>query len=203
MINLYVTGTALVVLAAFGYATGRQNRDLLRARAYGEFLVRLVPTMTTAVFVLALPFIMALTTVDNARSVLLTYLAGAAILTILAARSVAPEERKAATAYRSDAPDRAALLYEDLIARRPLPRYYSALGASRHAAGEDQAALEALDRAVKLDPVLGVAYYNRASVHEVLGHRDQARENLQKVFRADSSRSVRRAAEEALRNIGN
>jgi tetratricopeptide (TPR) repeat protein len=203
VIQVYVTGLALVALAAFGYTVGRRNRDLLRARAYGEFLVRLVPPLTTAVFVLALPFVMDLTTVDNARIVLITYLAGAATLTILAARSVAPEERKAASAFRSDEPEKAALLYEDLISDRPLPRYYSSLGASRHAAGEDRTALEALDRAIELDPALGVAYYNRASIHAALGDKSRARGDLQQVFRvADSPRTVRRAAEEALKSLG-
>jgi lipoprotein NlpI len=197
----YPTLAALAILAGFLFAVGRQNRDLLRARAYGEFLVRLLPLLSSGVFVLGLPFVMDLTIEGNALPVLLVYLAGAAVLTVIMARLAAPEERRAGMLFRSEEYEGAADIYEHLIARRPLPRYYSALGASLDASGDPRAALEATDTALKLDPKLGIALYNRASALAALGEYTRAREDLQAVFRADSNRRLRRAAEEAMKTL--
>jgi tetratricopeptide (TPR) repeat protein len=201
-VNLfYPTAGTLVVLAIFGVFVGRQNRDLLRARAYGEFFVRLVPLLSTGVFIAGLPFVMDLARFENAGTVLLVYLAGAALLTIVTARAVAPEERRASAAFRRGEPEKAVEIYEDLADRRPLPRYYSALAAARDASGHPHAALEAADRAIKLDPKLGIAYYNRASALAALGESPRARSDLQTVFRTDSGRTLRRAAERALETL--
>ena len=197
----YPTLAALAILAGFLFAVGRQNRDLLRARAYGEFLVRLLPLLSSGVFVLGLPFVMDLTIEGNALPVLLVYLAGAAVLTVIMARLAAPEERRAGMLFRSEEYEGAADIYEQLIARHPLPRYYSALGASLDASGDPRAALEATDTALKLDPKLGIALYNRASALAALGEYTRAREDLQAVFRADSNRRLRRAAEEAMKTL--
>ena len=197
----YPTLGALALLAGFLFVVGRQNRDLLRARAYGEFLVRLLPLLSTGVFILGLPFIMDLATFENTVPVLLVYLGGAAVLTVLMARLVAPEERRAVALFRREEYEGAADIYERLVARSPLPRYYSALGASLDASGDPRAALEAADTAVKLDPKLAIAYYNRASALAALGESARAREDLQSVFHADSNRRLRRAAEVALKSL--
>ena len=198
---LYPTLGALVILAVFTLLIGRQNRDLLRVGAYREFFLRLIPPLSTGVFVAGLPFVMDLATVENYGEVLLVYLGGAALLTILMTRAVTPEERRAGTAFRNGEYARAAELYDELSARRPLPRYYSALAASLDASGSPGAALDAADQAIKLDPRLGIAYYNRASALAALGERARARGDLQKVFQVDSSRALRRAAAEALQTL--
>ena len=198
---LYPTLGALVILAIFTFFIGRQNRDLLRVRAYRDFFLRLIPPLSTAVFVAGLPLVLAQATVENYGSTLLVYLGGAAILTAIMARSVAPEERRAGMAFRKGEYEKAAYVYEDLVARRPLPRYYSALAASLDASGNPQGALEAADRAIKLDPRLGIAYYNRASALAALDERARARGDLQTVFRVDSGRRLRRAAGEALEGL--
>ena len=194
----YPSLIALVILAVFTFFIGRQNRDLLRVRAYREFLWRLIPPLSTGVFIAGLPFIMSLTTVYNEDPVLLVYLGGAAILTIIMARSVSPEERRAGKAFRQAEYEKAVTLYERLAEQRPLPRYYAALGASLDADGDPRGALEAADRAIKLDPKLGTAYYNRASALAALGEKSRARQDLQTVFRVDSGRTLRRAAGEAM-----
>jgi lipoprotein NlpI len=185
---LYPTIGALVILAVFTFFIGRQNRDLLRVRAYRDFFLRMIPPLSTGVFVAGLPFVMSQATVYNYGPVLLVYLAGAAILT-------------AGMAFRRGEYQKAAGLYEDLVSRRPLPRYYSALAASLDASGNPQGALEAADRAIKDDPRLGIAYYNRASALAALGERARARGDLQKVFETDAGRSLRRAAAEALETL--
>jgi tetratricopeptide (TPR) repeat protein len=198
---LYPTLAILAILAVFLFAVGRQNRDLLRARAYGEFFLRLLPLLSTGAFILGLPVIMELAPAENPLPVLLVYLGGTVILAALMARLVAPDERRAVSLFRSEEYEGAAAAYERLIARRPLPRYYSALAASLDASGDARTALEAADTAVKLDPKLGIAYYNRASALAALGELTRAREDLRTIFRVDPNRRLRRAAEEALKTL--
>jgi tetratricopeptide (TPR) repeat protein len=198
---LYPTLGALVILAAFTFLIGRQNRDLLRARAYREFFLRLIPPLSTGVFIAGLPFVMDLATVENYGPVLIVYLGGAAVLTALMTRAVTPDERRAGTAFRKGEYEKAAVLYDEISARRPFPRYYSALGASLDASGNPHAALEATEQAIKLDPRLGIAYYNRASALASLDEKARARADLQKVFQVDSNRALRRAAAEALESL--
>lgn len=195
---LYPSLIALGVLAILTFFIGRQNRDLLRVQAYKEFLWRLIPPLSTGVFIAGLPFVMSLTTVYNDEPVLFVYLGGTAVLTAIMARSVSPDERRASRAFRQAEYEKAAALYEELVEQRPLPRYYAALGASLDAAGDPDGALDASDRAIKLDPKLGIAYYNRASLLAAQGERSRARSDLQTVFRVDSGRTLRRAAGEAM-----
>jgi tetratricopeptide (TPR) repeat protein len=197
----YATLGALAVLATFLFVVGRQNRDLLRVRAYGEFLVRLLPLLTAGVLIIGLPFVMNLTIEGNVLLVLLVYLAGVVILTVMMARLVAPEERRAGNLFRSEEYEGAAAIYDRLIARNPLPRYYSALAASLDASGAPREALEAADTAIKLDPKLAIAYYNRASALAALGELTRAREDLQTIPTVDSNRRLRRATEEALKTL--
>jgi tetratricopeptide (TPR) repeat protein len=195
---LYPTLGALVILALLTFFIGRQNRDLLRVKAYRDFFLRLIPPLSTGVFVAGLPFVMDQATVYNYGLVLLVYVGGAAILTAIMARAVTPEERRAGTAFRKGEYEKAAAIYEELVARRQLPRYYSALAASLDASGNPRGALEAAEQAIKLDSRLGIAYYNRASALAALGERARARSDLQTVFQVDSGRNLRRAAAEAL-----
>ena len=198
---LYPTLAILAILAIFLFAVGRQNRDLLRARAYGEFFLRLLPLLSTGAFILGLPVIMELAPAENALPVLFVYLGGTVILAALMARLVAPDERRAVTLFRNEEYEGAAAAYERLIARRPLPRYYSALGACLDVLGDHRAALKATDSAIKLDPRLGIAYYNRASALVATGEREKARDDLKTVYRVDSNRRLRHAAEEALKSL--
>ena len=112
---LYPTLGALAILAVLTYFIGRQNRDLLRARAYRDFFLRLIPSLSTAVFVVGLPFVMEQATVENYGSVLFVYLGGAAVLTALMARAVTPEERRASTAFRKGEYEKAVAVYEELV----------------------------------------------------------------------------------------
>ena len=201
MTFFYPTLAAMAVLLVFVLLVARQNRDLLRVRAYAEFLLRLLPLLSAGILVVGLPLVMRYTTSDNAIPVLLVYLGGTAVLTAVMARAVAPEERRAGALFRRHEYEGAAETYRTLLARRPLPRHYSALAASLDAAGDPEGALEAADAAVKLDPKLGVALYNRASVLAALGEPARARADLQAVFRADSGRRLKRAAQEALEGL--
>ena len=198
---LYPTLAILAILAVFLFAVGRQNRDLLRARAYGEFFLRLLPLLSTGVFILGLPVIMELAPAENPVPILLVYLGGTVILAAIMVRLVAPDERRAVTLFRREEYEGAAATYERLIARRPLPRYYSALGACLDVLGDHRAALEATDSAIKLDPRLGIAYYNRASALVATGEREKARDDLKTVYRVDSNRRLRHATEEALKSL--
>ena len=197
----YPTLGALLILAIFLFIVGRQNRDLLRVRAYREFLMRLLPLISAGIFILGLPLVMNLTAPENVLPVLLVYLGGTGVLAVFMSRLAATEERRAGALFRREEYEGAAALYEQLIAQYPLPRYYSALGASLDVSGDHRGALEATNQAIKLDPKLGVAYYNRASALAALGERERACSDLQTVFIVDSNRRLRRAAEEALASL--
>jgi lipoprotein NlpI len=199
---VYPTVGALVVLAVLAVVVGRQNRDLLRVKAYRDFVVRLIPVLSTAVFVAGMPFIVNLADANRALPVLLVYLGGAALLTALMARAVDPEERRAGAAFKGEDYERSAILYGKLIERHPLPRYYSALGAALDLNGDQPGALESMGYAIERDPKLGVAYFNRASTLAALGMREAAVDDLRAVFQSDSGRRVRQAAEEALKELG-
>jgi lipoprotein NlpI len=198
---LYPTIGALVILTIFTFLMARQNRDLLRVKAYKDFFLRLIPPFSTGVFVAGLPLVMAQATVYNYGLVLFVYLAGAATLTGILARAVIPEERRAGMAFRRGEYEKAAGLYGELVSCHPLPRYHSALAASLDASGDPHGALEAADRAIKDDPKLGIAYYNRASALAALGERARARSDLQLALSTDSGRGLRRAAAEALETL--
>jgi tetratricopeptide (TPR) repeat protein len=201
--NLFYSSiAALVILAGFAFFIVRLNRDLLRAEAYREFFLRLVPAISTAVFLAGLPFVMGQARVEDYAIVLLVYLGGAATLTALMARAVATEERRATTAFRKGEYQKAISMYERLIEHRPLPRYFSALGACHDAAGNPHDALDATETAVKLDPKLGIAYFNRASALFALDERTRAKSDLETVFLVDSNRQLRNAATEALKAFG-
>lgn len=202
VVSPYPIIAALVVLLVFVVLVARQNRDLLRAGAYGELLSRLLPLLVSGFLVTALPFVMRLTTSENALAVLLLYLAGTGALAAFAARLTAPEERQAAAHFRREEYAAAAAGYERLAARSPLARHHSALAASLDASGDPQAALDAADKAVALDPRLGIAFYNRASARSALGDITGAREDLQTVFRVDNNRRLRASAEEAMKSLG-
>ena len=105
---LYPALGALAILAVITFFIGRQNRDLLRVGAYRDFLLRLIPPLSTGVFVAGLPFVMDQATVYNYGPVLFVYLGGAAVITAIMARAVTPEERRAGTAFRKDEYEKAA-----------------------------------------------------------------------------------------------
>lgn len=198
---IYPTIGALLVLAALGVVVGRQNRDLLRVKEYRDFVVRLIPILSTAVFIAGLPFVVELAEAEQTLPVLLVYLGGAALLTALMARAVDPEERRAGAAFAREDYERSAILYGKLIESHPLPRYYSALGAALDLNGDGVGALESMGRAIERDPKLGVAYFNRASTLAAMGQYETAISDLRAVFRADSGRRLRSAAEEALKEL--
>lgn len=201
MILFYSAVAALAILAGFAFFIVRQNRDLWRVGAYREFFIRLVPFASTAVFVAGLPFIMNQARVEDYGTVLFVYLGGASVLTALMARAAAPEERRATKAFQNEEYEKAVSMYESLIEHRPLPRYYSALGACHDAAGNPHDALEAADQAIKFDSKLGIAYFNRASALFALDERTRAKSDLETVFLVDSNRQLKNAATEALKTF--
>jgi len=50
----YPTLAAMAVLLVFVLLVARQNRDLLRVRAYAEFLLRLLPLLSAGILVVGL-----------------------------------------------------------------------------------------------------------------------------------------------------
>jgi len=190
---LYPTLASLVLLLVFVVIIGYQNRDLLRFRAYGEFTLRLMPLLILGAVLGGLPFILDIATVRDTVPVMAVYLGGGAILAALMARQVSPVERRATRAFMQGDYEEAARLYRQLVEARPIPRYYSALAACLDASGEHLLALEAADMAID--------YYNRASSYAALDDRERSENDLRTVFRADSERRLKQAAQEALEKM--
>lgn len=198
---LYPTLASLALLLVFVVIIGYQNRDLLRFRAYGEFTVRLMPLLVLGAFLGGLPFVLDLATVSDTLPVMVVYLGGGAVLAAFMARQVSPIERRATRAFMQEDYEEAARLYRQLVEVRPIPRYYSALAACLDASGEHLLALEAAGRAIDLDARLGIAYYNRASSYAAIGDKEKSENDLRTVFRADSERRLKQAAQEALERM--
>lgn len=71
--------------------------------------------------------------------------------------------------------------WEALVARHPETAMgHFALGNARHATGDSQGAIAALEHAVQAEPELAVAWLNLGLLHRDLGAPDEAREALQR-----------------------
>ena len=195
---LYPTLGALAILAVFTALIWRQNRDLLRVGAYREFFLRMIPPLSTGVFVAGLPFVMDLATVENYLPVLLVYLGGAAILTALMTRAVTPEERRANGVFRRGDYPQAAELYGKLVQEKPLARNHAFHGAALGASERYDESVNASTKAIATDPEYGLAYYNRALVLRRMNKRTKAVKDLNKALEADMPRRFRSAAKKIL-----
>ena len=171
------------------------NRDLVRAKAWGELARRLIPFAAIAVMAASAPL------VQNPQVWWLPYawlLAFGAVLVVANFLSMPLDERRATRAFRSRDYAGAAALYRKLVQRRPLARYWAFLGAALGAAERHEEGVDASTKAVELDPKYGLAYYNRALILRRLGRKNRATKDLNRALEADLPRRFRTAAKRAL-----
>ncbi len=174
------------------------NRDLARAKAWGELARRALP------FGALLLMALSLFVVQNLREnwVLYAWMAVSAVLIVSASLlSVSALERRANKAFRSGDFERAARLYGELVQEKPLARNQAFLGAALGASERYEESVSASTRAIEQDPRYGLAYYNRALVLQRMGKRGRAVKDLKKAQEADLPRRFRTAVRRMLEEL--
>jgi tetratricopeptide (TPR) repeat protein len=191
-IPIVLTFALLVVAWQVVFAS---NRDLIRARAWGELVRRLLPFAAIAIMAASLPL------VQGPQVWWLPYawaLAFGAVLVVANFLSMPLDERRATRAFRTGDYAGAAALYRKLVERRPLARYWAFLGAALGAGERHEEGVDASTMAVEIDPQYGLAYYNRALILQRLGRKSRATKDLKRALETDLPRRFRTAARRAL-----
>ena len=171
------------------------NRDLARAKAWGDLARRAIPFGALALMALSL-FV-----VQQYRQgwVMITWMSVSGVLIVLGSLlSVPALERRASRAFRRRDYQRAAELYGELAEERPMARNHAFLGAALGASERYEESVEASTKAIKEDPQYGLAYYNRALVLERMGKKSRATKDLKKALEADLPRRFRSAVRKML-----
>ena len=171
------------------------NRDLVRARAWGELARRLLPFAAIIVMAASLPLVQGL------REDWLPFawaISFGIVLVVANFLSMPLNERRAGRAFRKRDYAGAAALYRKLAADRPLARYWAFLGAALGADERHEEGVDASTKAVEIDPEYGLAYYNRALILRRLGRESRATKDLRRALEADLPRRFRTAARSML-----
>ena len=171
------------------------NKDLVRAKAWGELARRLLPFAAIAATAASLPL---LQNFEGPLPVAWVLTFGA-VLVLSNFLSVPVDERRASRAFRNGDYAGAAALYRKLVEKRPLARYWAFLGAALGAGGKRrEEATYASTKAVELDPEYGIAYYNRALILRKMGRKSRAAKDLERALDTDLPRRFRTAARKML-----
>ena len=174
------------------------NRDLIRAKAWGDLARRNLPFGALALMALSL-FV-----VQTFREgwVMITWMVISGVLIVLASVfSISSTERRANRAFRSGNYQKAAELYRELAEEKPLARHHAFLGAALGASERLQESVESSTKAIKEDPKYGLAYYNRALVLRRMGKKSRAVKDLKQALEADLPRRFRSAARKVLEEL--
>ncbi len=174
------------------------NRDLARAKAWGELARRALPF--GALLLMALSLFVVQTFQQS--WVLYAWMAGSAVLIVSASLlSVSALERRANKAFRSGDFERAARLYGELVQEKPLARNQAFLGAALGASERYEESVSASTKAIEQDPQYGLAYNNRALVLQRMGKRGRAVKDLKKAQEVDLPRRFRTAVRRMLEEL--
>jgi tetratricopeptide (TPR) repeat protein len=174
------------------------NRDLARAKAWGELARRSLPF--GALFLMALSLFI----VQSYREswVLYTWMAASGVLIVVASLfSVSALERRANRAFRSGDYARAAELYGELAEEKPLARNKAFLGAALGACERYDESVSASTKAIEQDPQYGLAYYNRALVLRRMGKKGRAVKDLKRAQEVELPRRFRTAVRKLLEEL--
>ena len=174
------------------------NKDLVRARAWGELARRALPFAAITAMAASLPLVQGATEIW----VPVVWVVGFAAVLVLANFFSMPNgERRASRAFRDENYAAAATLYRKLAEKHPLARYWAFLGAALGAGEQPEESLKASTKAAELDPDYGLAYYNRALVLRRLGRKSRATKDLQRALESDLPRRFRKSANTLLEEL--
>ncbi|HEX5850007.1 MAG TPA: hypothetical protein VFY59_12500 [Rubrobacter sp.] len=167
------------------------NRDLARAKAWGDLLRRALPFFALLLMVLSLFVIQSF----GQGWTLLAWMAVAGVAIIGASLlSITSLERNANRAFRSGDYARAVELYEKLVQEKPLARNKAFLGAALGASERNEESVDLSTQAIEQDPEYGLAYYNRALVLQRMGKKSRVVKDLNRALEVDLPRRFRSAA---------
>jgi len=174
------------------------NRDLVRAKAWGDLLRRALPFFALLLMVLSLFVVQSF----GQGWTLLVWMAMAGVAIIGASLlSVSSTERRANKAFRSGDYATAIELYEKLVEEKPLARNKAFLGAALGAAERNEESVNLSTQAIEQDPEYGLAYYNRALVLQRMGKKSRTVKDLKKALESDLPRRFRSASRGMLEEI--
>jgi tetratricopeptide (TPR) repeat protein len=174
------------------------NRDLARARAWGDLLRRALPFFALLLMVLSLFVIQSY---GQGWTFLVWMVVAGLIIIGASLLSVSSLERRANKTFRSGDYARAAELYRELVDEKPLARNKAFLGAALGAAEHNEESVDLSTQAIEQDPEYGLAYYNRALVLHRMGKKSRAVKDLQKALEADLPRRFRTASRRMLEEL--
>jgi tetratricopeptide (TPR) repeat protein len=174
------------------------NRDLARAKAWGDLLRKALPFLALLLMVLSLFVVQSY----GQGRMLLAWMAVSAVAIIGASfLSASSLERRANRAFRSGDYARAIELYRELVEEKPLARNKAFLGAALGASEHYEESVEASTQAIQDDPEYGLAYYNRAIVLHRMGKKSRAVKDLEKAQETDLPRRFRSASRKMLEEL--
>lgn len=174
------------------------NKDLARAKAWGDLARRFLPFVVLALMAISLYFVRAFTQ----GSVMFAWIIVFGVLVVASTLfSVPALERRANGVFRRGDYPQAAELYGRLARDKPLARNHAFHGAALGASERYDESINASTRAIDTDPEYGLAYYNRALVLRRTGKKTRARKDLEKALEADMPRRFRSAARKLLEDL--
>ena len=174
------------------------NRDLARAKAWGDLARKALPFLALLLMVLSLFLVQSF---GQGRT-LLAWMAVSAIAIIGASfLSASTLERTANRAFRAGDYARAVELYRELVEEKPLARNKAFLGAALGASERYEESVEASTEAIEDDPEYGLAYYNRALVLQRMGKKSRAVKDLERAQSTDLPRRFRSASRKMLEEL--
>ena len=171
------------------------NRDLERAKEWGELARRALPFGVLLLMALSLFVVQ---TFRESWGIFVCMAVSVAGIVAASVLSISSLERRANRAFRGRDYPRAAELYGQLAEEKPLARNHAFLGAALGASERYEESVKASTRAIEEDPDYGIAYYNRALVRQRVGKKSLAVKDLKKALEVDLPRRFRTNARKML-----
>jgi tetratricopeptide (TPR) repeat protein len=174
------------------------NRDLARAKAWGDLARRFLPFVVLALMAISLFFVRAFA---EGAAVFVWMVAFGILIVASSLFSVPALERRANGVFRRGDYAQAAELYGKLVEERPFARNHAFRGAALGASERFDESINASTKAIDMDPEYGLAYYNRALVLRRMGKKTRAIKDLNRALEADMPRRFRSAAKKILQDL--